>query len=48
MVEEPVSLAKVTMGWLTPPAFSPDDAALELATQCSARARRRACTASWW
>jgi zinc protease len=31
-VEEPVSLAKVTMAWLAPPAFSPDEAAIELAT----------------
>jgi len=31
-IEEPVSLAKVTMAWLTPPAFSPDEAAIELST----------------
>ncbi|HTV22369.1 MAG TPA: pitrilysin family protein [Polyangiaceae bacterium] len=31
-IEEPVSLAKVTMAWITPPAFSADEAAIELAT----------------
>jgi zinc protease len=31
-VEEPVSLAKVTLAWITPPAFSPDEAAIELGT----------------
>jgi zinc protease len=31
-LEEPVSLAKVTMAWITPPAFAPDEAAIELAT----------------
>jgi zinc protease len=30
-VSEPVELAKVSMGWLTPPAYSADVAALELA-----------------
>jgi zinc protease len=31
-VEEPVSLAKVTLAWITPPAFSPEEAAIELGT----------------
>ena len=31
-VEEPVSLAKVTLAWIAPPAFSPDEAAIELGT----------------
>jgi zinc protease len=31
-IEEPVSLAKVTMAWITPPAFAPDEAAIELGT----------------
>jgi len=32
IVEEPVSLAKVTLAWIAPPAFSPDEAAIELGT----------------
>lgn len=32
-IEEPVSLAKVTMAWIAPPAFNPDEAAIELGTQ---------------
>jgi zinc protease len=31
-IEEPVSLAKVTLAWIAPPAFNPDEAATELAT----------------
>jgi zinc protease len=31
-IEEPVSLAKITVAWIVPPAFSPDEAAIELAT----------------
>jgi zinc protease len=31
VVEEPVELAKVAFGWLTPPAFSTDEPALEVA-----------------
>jgi zinc protease len=31
-IEEPVSLAKVTVAWIVPPAFSPDEAAIELGT----------------
>jgi zinc protease len=31
-IEEPVSLAKVTMAWIAPPAFNPDEAAIELGT----------------
>jgi len=31
-VEEPVSLAKVTLAWVVPPAFSPEEAAIELGT----------------
>jgi zinc protease len=30
-VEEPVQLARVAKGWLTPPAYSPDDTALDVA-----------------
>lgn len=30
VVEEPVELGQVTMGWLVPPAYAPDDAALEV------------------
>jgi zinc protease len=33
VVEEDVSLAKVTLGWIVPPAFSPEEPAIELATQ---------------
>ncbi|HEX3595838.1 MAG TPA: pitrilysin family protein [Polyangiaceae bacterium] len=29
-VEEPVQLARVALGWLTPPAYSPDDTVLDL------------------
>jgi len=29
-VEEPVQLARVAMGWLTPPAYSPDDVVLDV------------------
>jgi zinc protease len=31
-IEEPVSLAKVTLAWITPPAFAQDEAAIELGT----------------
>jgi zinc protease len=31
-IEEPVSLAKVTVAWIVPPAFTPDEAAIELGT----------------
>jgi zinc protease len=31
-LEEPVSLAKLTLAWITPPAFAPDEAAIELGT----------------
>jgi zinc protease len=31
-IEEPVKLAKVTMAWIVPPAFTPEEAAIELAT----------------
>jgi zinc protease len=31
-IEEPVSLAKITLAWITPPAFTPDEAAIELGT----------------
>ena len=30
VVDEPVELARVTFGWITPPAFTPDDTALDL------------------
>jgi zinc protease len=30
VVDEPVGLARVTFGWITPPAFTPDDTALDL------------------
>jgi zinc protease len=32
IIEEPVSLAKVTLAWIVPPAFSPEEAAIELGT----------------
>jgi zinc protease len=31
-INEPVSLARVTMAWIVPPAFSPEEAAIELGT----------------
>ncbi len=31
-VDEPVSLAKVSMGWITPPAYTPDDVVLDIVT----------------
>jgi zinc protease len=31
VVEEPVKLAKVAMGWIAPPAYGPDDAPLQIA-----------------
>ena len=33
VVDEAVSLAKVTLAWIVPPAFSPEEPAIELATQ---------------
>jgi zinc protease len=30
VVDEPVELGRVTFGWITPPAFTPDDTALDL------------------
>jgi zinc protease len=30
VVDEPVDLARVTLGWITPPAYTPDDTALDL------------------
>jgi zinc protease len=31
-IEEPVQLARVAMGWLTPPAYTPDDTVLDVVT----------------
>jgi zinc protease len=32
VVDEPVSLAKVAIGWITPPAYTPDDVVLDIVT----------------
>jgi zinc protease len=39
VVDEPVELARVAYGWIAPPAFGPDDAALDLATTILAGGR---------
>src|SRR5688572_9910540 len=31
-VDEPVTLGKVAMGWITPPAYTPDDVVLDIVT----------------
>jgi predicted Zn-dependent peptidase len=38
-VDEPVELARISYGWIAPPAFGPDDAALDLATSVLAGGR---------
>ena len=39
VIDEPVDLGRVTYGWIAPPAFGPDDAALDLATSILAGGR---------
>jgi zinc protease len=39
VVDEPVDLARVSYGWIAPPAFGPDDAALDIATTILAGGR---------
>jgi zinc protease len=39
VVDEPVDLGRVTYGWIAPPAFGPDDAALDIATSILAGGR---------
>jgi zinc protease len=39
VVEEPVELARVSYGWIAPPAYGPDDAALDIATTILAGGR---------
>ena len=39
VIDEPVDLARVSYGWIAPPAFGPDDAALDIATSILAGGR---------
>jgi zinc protease len=39
VIDEPVELARVSYGWLAPPAYGPDDAALDIATTILAGGR---------
>jgi zinc protease len=39
VVDEPVDLARVSYGWIAPPAYGPDDAALDIATSVLAGGR---------